>query len=340
VSSSVLADEAPIDPLLPVVDAHHHLYARPGLTYLIEDYLDDLRTGHNVIASVYVQARSMLYQTGPEEFRPVGETAYANGLAEAAERNGPAFPRVCAAIVGYADLLLGDKVRPVLELHAAAARSQAAGTSRFRGIRHIAAWDPAAALLNPAYPTTEDMLDSPVFRAGFAHLKKMDLSFDAWVLFHQLPRLAALARAFPDTSIVLNHCGGIVGTGDYAGRQDEVFRAWKSGLLALSACPNVMVKLGGLGMPLSGFGFRMDRRGPSSEDLLLTWRPWLETCVELFGAGRCMYESNFPADKGRYGYGIGLNAIKRLFLDASPEEKSGVFARNAARFYRMTELAL
>jgi predicted TIM-barrel fold metal-dependent hydrolase len=246
--------------------------------------------------------------------------------------------RLCAAIVGFADLGLGDAVRPVLEAHIAAAGGAAATGGRFRGIRHIAAWDSDPALLNPAYPTSEDMLATPEFRTGFAHLATLGLSFDAWLFFHQLPRLAALARAFPHTPIVLNHCGGIVGIGRHAGRRDEVFTLWSDGLRELATCPNVMVKLGGLGMALSGFGFEARERAPSSAELAAAWRPWMEGCIEAFGPARCMFESNFPADKVSYSYGVGWNAMKRIAAGASADQKADMFWRSAARFYRLPEL--
>jgi predicted TIM-barrel fold metal-dependent hydrolase len=223
-------------------------------------------------------------------------------------------------------------VRPVLEAHIRA------GGDRFRGIRHIAAWDPDPSLLNPAYTPAEDMLESPGFRAGFAHLAPLGLSFDAWLYFHQIPRLVSLARAFPGTSIVLNHCGGILGIGRYAGKRDEVFAAWSANLRELAACPNVMVKLGGLGMRLPGFGFEERSQAPSSIELAEAWRPWMETCIGLFGAARCMFESNFPVDKGGFAYGIGWNAMKRIAGGASDAEKADLFRRSAARFYRLPGL--
>jgi predicted TIM-barrel fold metal-dependent hydrolase len=190
-------------------------------------------------------------------------------------------------------------------------------------------------MLNPAYTPAEHMLDSPGFRAGFAHLAALNLSFDAWLYFHQIPRLAALARAFPATPIVLDHCGGILGIGGYAGKRDAVFQAWSANIAELAACPNVMVKLGGLGMRLPGFGFEARERAPSSVELADAWRPWMERCIETFGTARCMFESNFPVDKGSYAYGIGWNAMKRIAAGASESEKADLFWRSAARFYRL-----
>ncbi len=327
--------EEALDPGQKIIDPHHHLWDRPGWRYLLDEFLADLRSGHDVRATVYVQARAMHRADGPEAMRPVGETEFANGIAAMSASGAYGPVRVCAGIVGFADLRLGDAVRPVLEAHLAAAGGP---EGRFRGIRHIATWDPDPAMLNPAYTPAEDMLDSAAFRAGFAHLAPLGLSFDAWLYFHQIPRLTALARAFPATPIVLDHCGGILGIGRYAGRRDEVFAAWSASLRALAACPNVMVKLGGLGMRLPGFGFEARPRAPSSAELAEAWRPWMETCIEAFGTARCMFESNFPVDKGGHGYAIGWNAMKRIAAGAGAEERADLFWRSAARFYRLPEL--
>ncbi|MBR0642855.1 amidohydrolase family protein [Plastoroseomonas hellenica] len=325
-----------LDPAQPIIDPHHHLWDRPGWRYLLDDMLADIRSGHDVRATVLVQARAMHRAEGPEAMRPVGETEFANGVAAmcASGIYGPV--RVCAGIVGFADLTLGAAVRPVLEAHVTAG----GGTEgRFRGIRHIATWDPDTSLLNPAYMPAEDMLASDAFRAGFAELTALGLSFDAWLYFHQIPRLAALARAFPTTPIVLNHCGGVLGIGRYAGRREEVFTEWSKAMRDLAACPNVMVKLGGLGMRLPGFGFEDGATAPSSAMLAEAWRPWMEGIIAIFGTARCMFESNFPVDKGGYGYAVGWNAFKRLAAGASAEEKADLFWRSAARFYRLPDLA-
>lgn len=327
--------EEPLDPGQPIVDAHHHLYDRPGARYLLDDMLADLRSGHDVRATVFVQARSMLRAEGPEAMKPIGETEFANGVAAMCASGVYGEARLCAAIVGFADLRLGDAVLPVLEAHITAAGGGAGPGGRFRGIRHIAAWDPDSSLLNPAYPTNEHMLATTEFRAGFAQLAPLGLSFDAWLFFHQIPRLTALAHAFPDTPIVLNHCGGVVRIGRYADQRDDVFTAWSAALRDLATCPNVMVKLGGLGMRLSGFGFDAQERAPNSAELASAWRPWIEHCIETFSPARCMFESNFPADKVGYEYGVGWNAMKRIVEGASAEEKTDLFWHNASRFYRL-----
>ena len=318
-----------LDPGQRIVDPHHHLWERPGWRYRLDDILADIRTGHDVRATVLVQARAFHRADGPEELRPVGETQYAAGVAAMCESGIYGDVRVCAGIVGFADLRRGADAGAVLDAHIAA------GNGRFRGIRHIATWDPDPEMLNPAYTPAEDMLDSAGFRAGIAELAKRGLSFDSWMYFHQIPKLAALARAFPQVPMVLNHCGGVLGIGHYAGQREEVFATWSAHLRDLATCPNVMVKVGGLGMRLPGFGFEDEAIAPSSETLAAAWKPRMHTCIEAFGAARCMFESNFPVDKGSYGYAVGWNAFKRLAAGASAEEKADLFWRSATRFYRL-----
>ena len=314
---------------LPIIDPHHHLWDRPGWRYLLDDLLTDTNSGHNIVATVFVQARSMHRKTGPVEMRPVGETEFVNGVAAMSTSGIYGKTKVCAGIVGHADLTLGDRVEPVLAAHVRA------GGDRFRGIRHITAWDADASVRNPAYSPPPGLLADKSFRQGFAALGRLGLAFDAWLFHPQIDELAILARAFPDTRIVLNHVGGPIGIGAYGGKQREVFPGWAASIKALAACQNVCVKIGGLGMRLGGFGFHEQAQPPSSETLAATWRPYVETCIEAFGSSRSMFESNFPVDKGSYSYPVFWNACKLLTKGASSAERADLFAGTAARFYRL-----
>jgi L-fuconolactonase len=282
----------------------------------------------------------MLRADAPPELQTLGETEFANGVAAMSASGIYGEARVCAGIVGFIDLTLGDGIRPILERHISVAGGTVAEGGRFRGVRQSLTWDADASLMNPLYPTSEHMMDSREFRAGFAQLAPLGLSFEGWVFFHQIPKLAALARTFPETPIVLNHCGGVIGIARYAAQRDEVFRQWKRGLIELARCSNVMVKLSGLGMRLGGFGFEDQDRAPTSSELAQSWRPWIESCIEAFGPSRCMFGSNFPVDKGSYGYGIGLNALKRLTVAASLTEKADIFGGSATNFYRLPKSML
>jgi predicted TIM-barrel fold metal-dependent hydrolase len=318
-----------LEPDLPIVDPHHHLWDRPGWRYLLDELLADTNSGHNIAATVFVQARAMVRAAGPVEMRPVGETEFVNGVAAMSASGIYGKTKVCAGIVGNADLTLGSRVEPVL---AALVR---AGGDRFRGIRHITAWDADESIRNPAYSPPPKLLADKTFREGFAVLARLGLSFDAWLYHPQINELTDLTRAFPDAKIVLNHVGGPIGIGTYAGKRQEVFAGWAASIKALAACPNVCVKVGGLGMRMGGFGFHEKVEPPSSEMLAAAWRPYVDTCVAAFGASRCMFESNFPVDKGSYGYPVFWNACKLLAEAASKVEKADLFAGTAARFYRL-----
>ena len=318
-----------LEPNLPIVDPHHHLWDRPGWRYLLDELVADTSSGHNIVATVYVQARAMYRAAGPVEMRSVGETEFVNGVAAMSDSGIYGETRHCAGIVGHADLTLGSRVEAVL-----AALMQAGG-ARFRGIRHITAWDGDASLRNPAYSPPPNLLADSTFREGFACLGRLGLSFDAWLYHPQIRELTDLARAFPEAKVVLNHVGGPIGIGAYAGAHKDVFPGWAASIKTLSTCPNVHVKLGGLGMRMGGFGFHEKTEPPSSETLAATWRPYVETCIEAFQPSRCMFESNFPVDKGSYSYPVFWNACKLLAKGAGGSEKTELFSATAARFYRL-----
>jgi predicted TIM-barrel fold metal-dependent hydrolase len=319
--------EDTIDPERPIVDPHHHLWDRGGQRYLIEEFSADLGSGHNVMASVYVEARSMYRAAGPEAYRPVGEVEFANGMAAMSASGGYGRAAICAGIVGHANLLLGDGARAVLEAEIAA------GGGRFRGIRHSAAWDADAEVAGFYATRPKGLLLDPAFRKGFACLAPLELSFDAWLFHPQIGELADLARAFPDTTIVLDHCGGPIGLGSY--RREEVFPGWKKSIADIATCRNVVVKLGGLGMRLLGHDFHERATPPSSEQLSEAWRPWIETCIDAFGPDRAMFESNFPPDKGQCSYQAIFNAFKRLSAQYSEADKTALFSGTAAKVYRL-----
>ena len=325
--------EPALEPEMPIFDAHHHLWDRPGWRYLFHELLADIRdSGHRIVGTAFMQCQAMYRADGPAQMRPVGETEFVNGMAAMAASGTYGEPRICAAIIGHADLRLGAAVDEVLHAHVAA------GGGRFRGIRHITTWDADGSLMNPRSAGPAHALLDPKFRDGFACLAPLGLLFEAWVFHPQLPELLDLARAFPDTTIVLDHCGGILGIGPYAGKRDEIHKQWSQSIRELAKCPNVHVKLGGLGMRINGFGFEHGESPPTSKQLAETWRPYIETCIEAFGVTRCLFESNFPVDKGSYSYGTCWNAFKRLTDGASSLERDGLFRRNALALYKLADL--
>ena len=321
--------EEPLEPELPIVDPHHHLWEFPTSRYLLPELLADTGSGHRIESTVFVECTAFYRADTPPELAVIGETEFVNGAAAMAASGRYGATRACAGIVGYADLTRGAAVEVVLAAHVAA------GNGRFRGIRHAAGWDASDAIHNSHTHPPRGLFGTKEFREGFARLARFGLSFDAWLYQPQLDDLIDLARAFPDQPIVLDHVGGALGIGPYAGRRDEIFREWQGQIRALAQCPNVHVKLGGMGMKICGFDFHKRPAPPSSEELAGLWRPYVETCIAAFGVERCMFESNFPVDKVSSSYAVLWNAFKRLAKGASAAEKSALFRNTARRFYRL-----
>ncbi len=327
-----LTQESSLEPDLPICDPHHHFWdfraARiPYQRYLLHELAADITSGHNVRSTVFVEARSMYRADGPEEMRPVGEVEFVQGLA-AASANGLYGPgRAAATIIGHANLNLGDQVEPVLQA------LQAASPNRFRGIRHSVTWD--AEVANTAAHNAQGQLGADNFRAGARLLAKMGLSLEGWLYFRQLTELADFAKAVPDLTIILNHVGGLIREGIYANRDDEILPIWRSGIAAVAACPNVVIKLGGMGMPANGFDWHTRTQPIGSEELAESMAPFMNYCIEQFGPGRCMFESNSPPDKVSYSYNVLFNAFKRLSKGYSASERAALFHDTAARVYRI-----
>jgi len=321
--------EPVIDADIPIIDAHHHLWHRTAdHPYLLHDFLEDVDSPwHTVESTVFIQCHAMYRQTGPEAMQPVGEVEFVAGIAAMSESGGYGPARIAKGIVGYADLTLGDRVEPVLEA------LERAGGGRFKGVRHSGAYDVDPIIGNGCpYPQLFERQD---FRAGLRVLTQRGHSFDLWCFHPQLHEAVALARAFPDTLFIKGHCGGPLGYGPYAGKTAEVFAAWKPRMAELAACPNVVVKLGGMMMRLAAYDYGLREVPPSSQDLADLWRPWIETCIELFGPERCLFESNFPVEKMGIGWVAIWNAFKRLCAGASRDEKRALFAGTARRVYRL-----
>jgi predicted TIM-barrel fold metal-dependent hydrolase len=323
--------EAVIEPDLAICDAHHHLWHHPPPTayprYLFDEYLGDIADGHRIESTVFVECNAFYRATGPQSMRPVGETEFANGAAAmaASGRYGPVA--MCAGIVSYADLTLGDAVEDVLAAHIVA------GDGRLRGIRCGAAHDPGLPTNRANRPP--DLYRLPAYRRGISKLAAFGLSFEAWLFHPQLHLACELADLFPDLPIVVDHAGGMLGIGPYAGRQEEVFAVWEAGIRQLALRQNISIKLGGFGMPQRGFGFDGRDALVKSSDLALAWRPYVETCIEAFGVDRAMFESNFPVDSVSCTYRALWNAFKLIASGATQAEKSALFRDTARRFYRL-----
>lgn len=319
-----------LEPDLPIIDSHHHLFDRPHLRYMLDDYLGDVNAGHNIIGTVYIETQAFARPDGPEELRPVGEVEFANGVA-AIMRSGVYGPcRVAAAIVGFADMTLGDRVAATLDAGLAAA------PNRFRGVRQIALAHPNPETLRfLTHKPPPDLLKSPAFRAAYRQLAPRGLSFDATVLHNQLPELAQVAKDFPDTTIVLDHLGLALAAGPGPEGRAEAFKSWRTNMQDLARNPNVFCKVGGVGTSYWGFGFNERSDAIGYQEAASAWKPYVETAIEAFGADRCMMESNYPNDGRSCGFVPLWNALKFIVKDYSADEKTALFRRTAQNVYRI-----
>jgi L-fuconolactonase len=330
-----LTAEEAFEPELPICDPHHHLWdKRPDRLaprYLLDELLEDTNGGHNIASTVFIEVGAMFRAGGPEHMRPVGEIEFVNGIAAMAASGIYGSTRVAAGIIGTAQLRMGAAVGDVLDAE------MTAGGGRFRGIRLGAAWDPSPEVPNHRTNPPQNLLLLDNFRAGFAELGRRGLSFELWCYHPQIPDVISLAHAFPDTTIVLDHLGGPLGIGPYAGRQQEVFEQWRASMHTLASCPNVLVKLGGLGMEVNGFGWERRPAPPTSEELAAATHHFFDYAIDQFGVERCMFESNFPVDKLSSSYTVLWNAFKRIASGCSPTEKAQLFHDTAARVYRLKD---
>jgi predicted TIM-barrel fold metal-dependent hydrolase len=321
--------EEVLEPELAICDPHHHLWDRPDSRYLLDELLADTRDGgHNITETVFVECSAMYRKDGPTAMASVGEVEFVQGIAAQSASGIYGDPRLAAGIIGFANLALGSDVIEVLEAHIAASRD------RFRGVRHASVWDASPELTSYKKPP-EGLLGDSKFREGVAALGNLGLSYEAWLYHTQLMELVDLAQAFPNVPIVLDHIGGPIGIGPYEDKKDEVMANWKAGITALAACPNVVVKLGGFGMPLGGFGWHERDKPASSTELAQTMGPWYLHCIEEFGVDRCMFESNFPVDKQSVSYTVLWNTFKRTAEGFSADEKAALFRGTALRAYRI-----
>jgi L-fuconolactonase len=320
-----LVQEDALEPEFPIIDAHHHLWEHPTEPYMLDDLRADTGSGHNVEKTVFVECMSGYRTDGPEELRPVGETAFVLEAARASEQTEGA---VIAGIVGRADLGLGDGVEKVLQAHLDE------GGGRFRGIRHATAWDTDRSIRRSHTHAPEGLMTTPEFWAGLHTLGAMGLSFDAWLYHPQLGELVDAARATPELVVILDHLGGPVGIGRHADRA-AALEDWRRSMVEVASCPNVFLKVGGIGMPVFGILWHKHERPPTSAELADAWGDEIRFCIDQFGPQRCMFESNFPVDKKSCSYAVLWNAFKLITADYSDDDKRWLFHDTAATAYRL-----
>jgi L-fuconolactonase len=338
-----------LEPDLPIIDPHHHLWLRPAALmaslpppthgfdkvtrrvprYLLDEFLADLNTGHNILGTVFVQCGAMYRADGPDAFKPVGETEFVNGVAAVCASGVVGPIRACAGIVGHVDLTLGPVIDDVLEAHVRV------GGGRFKGIRHSASYDADSNVLGPLARIGGGLYETSAFREGYARLAKHGLSFDSWLLEPQLPELYDLVKRHEDIPVILDHVGTPLGLASYQGRREERFATWLANIRKLAELPHVNVKLGGLAMAFCNFPSFLSEPAAPSTQLAVEWKPYIEACIEAFGADRCMFESNFPVDLGSCSYPVLWNAFKVIAKDYSADEKAALFSGTARRVYRL-----
>ena len=325
-----LRREEAVDPERVIVDAHHHLWDRGGSTYLAPQLLEDMTGTHNVVKSVFVECRASYDAEREPHMQPVGETVFVAGEADVADTaDAGGGPRI-AGIVSHADMMLGDAVEEVLAAH------DAAGGGRFRGMRHATGWDPGDEVHNSHSRPVEHMMATPEFRAGARTLGRMGFSFDAWLFHPQLPELGALASAVPELTIVLNHMGGPLAIGPYGRARDQARADWKASMRLVAACPNVVLKVGGIGMDMYyGTGWTTLDAPPGSEQVADHWADDVRFCIDTFGPDRCMFESNFPVDRQALTYPVLWNALQIMAAGYSDAEQDQLFSGTATRAYRL-----
>ncbi|MGF7159185.1 putative TIM-barrel fold metal-dependent hydrolase [Rhodoligotrophos appendicifer] len=317
--------EEAIERDLPIVDPHFHFFTGRGHDYLAANFLAELDQGHRVVGAIHVEANADFFAHGGAE----GEMRFA--AEQSAEllalQRGRAW-RTAIGVVGYADL---RKANLEEELDSLVEASQGS----LKGIRNSSAWDPDPSVKNGHTSPPAGLLCDPAFRRGLRGIAARNLTFDSYCFFPQLPEVVKLARAVPEAKIVCDHMGGIIGIGPYKGRHDEFFDEWARNLAELSKCSNVFLKLGGMAMSVSGFGWHKRTRPLSSDEYAAHYQRWFDTAIDLFGCERCMFESNFPVDGVSISYGILWNAFKKIATRYSPAEKSALFRDTAINAYRL-----
>jgi L-fuconolactonase len=315
-----------VDPDREIVDPHHHLWPNPEIHYDLGHLLKDTGSGHNIVQTMFMECRAAYRQDGPEAFRPVGETEFvAKAAARSAELDGQA---TIAGIISHADLT-GDQLDEVIDAH------EDAANGLFRGIRHSGGCDPHPEALSIPGRARPGLYAEERFRAGVHRLGERGLTFDTWMFHHQIPDYCALAEAVPGTTMIFDHFGMPIGVGPYADKKEEIFAKWKDDVAALSECPNVYAKLGGLAMPDMGYGWNLRDKPASSDELVEAQSRWYDHAIQCFGPERCMFESNFPVDRQSISYRTLWNALKKIAAKYSDAEQDLMFSGVARKIYRL-----
>ena len=325
--------EEPIESDQAIIDPHHHLWDLNFGKYLHQDFIEDIKTsGHNILASVFIMssANTEIYdKKSPKEFETVPEIIFACKEAEKAKNKFSNKYKINESIVGSLDLRYGKKLIPVIE------KAISISKGKLKGIRMLLAAHSDPSISSGAVKTSLGIMKDPKFLEGAKILQKYDLSLDFWIHHTQLNEMGYIAKSVPELQIILNHVGGPIHLGPYTGKKALTHREWRHSMMRLASLANISVKLGGLGMAVNGSQFYKKKIPPSSDELSENWKPWIFETIDLFGFERCMFESNFPVDKGSCSYGNLWNAFKKIIISMSKEEKNKLFFKNAAKIYKI-----
>tara|TARA_Y100000590_G_scaffold70458_3_gene76976 strand:+ start:1823 stop:2830 length:1008 start_codon:yes stop_codon:yes gene_type:complete len=315
-----------VEPDIPIIDPHHHLWNDRGSTYLVEQLQNDTSSGHQVLKTVYMECGWAYREGGPKHLKVVGETEAVFEQAQKSKETGGA---VISAIVSRADLRLGDEIVEVLEAHEEASRGL------FRGIRHAGARAEYPEVLTIPGGAPKGLFQDEDFLKGMRALGRNDYTYDTWHYHYQNGEFAEMVKKVPDTKIVLDHFGTPLGVGPYADKREEIFQQWKLDINEISKSENVFMKIGGMAMPDNGFGWNNRDKPATSDEFVEAQRRYYLHAIDCFGPERCMMESNFPVDRMSLSYHVLYNGLKKIVADFSYDEKVQMFYKTAENIYKV-----
>jgi L-fuconolactonase len=320
--------EEVVEPDLPVVDPHHHLWpvdGRGGMPYSIDQLHADTGSGHRIVQTVFVECSASYRTEGPAELASLGETEFVAGIATA-DPTG-----LISGIVANVDLRLAatGELDQLLDAH------MNASGGLFRGVRHALARAEYPEVLTIARVAPVDLYLDPAFRAGVRRLGERGFTYESWHYHYQNREFLELAKAVPETTMVLDHFGTPLGVGPYADDREGIFNAWKADIEAIAKCPNVFAKIGGFAMPDNGFGWHTASRPPTSDEFIEAQERYYLHTIQAFGPHRCMFESNFPVDRMSVSYRVVWNAFKKMTSGFSAAERTAMFSGTAQQVYRL-----
>ena len=319
-----------INPELPIIDPHHHLWngdnqLASSFPYLIDNLSEDTNSGHNIVGTIFMECAQGYYQEGEDKYKPIGETEYVMKVIKDSKKTSNSANII--GIISFADLMLGSEVKDVLNQHILI------GEGLFKGIRHAAGWDQSNEIHNSHSNPIKNIYYDPSFRKGAEELIKLNLTFDSWHYHNQISDLSIFAKDYPELTIIHDHFGGPLGVGPYQGKKQEIFKKWKDDISQLSENKNVHSKLGGLAMPVNGWNFHKQDKPATSDQIIEMHYDYYLHAIECFGVDRCMFESNFPVDRRSISYHVLWNAFKKMVSNYSNEDKNKLFFQNAKDIY-------